>query len=737
MSWNVAGWKNTVNNIHQHHKPKPGASSDASVENWLQELNVDILCLQEVKLSKEKIIESAVSYGFRGDKYDVFFCTPAGSETNKNSKSTSRQQGGGLNGVASFVRKGLTLRACNTALDNGGGLDKEGRCIMTDHGKFVVFNVYVPNGQGGARMPLKQAFLAALDRAMVKQRKNGKKVILCGDLNIHYRPQDCFKYWRRIDVNAMCYHREDYHTRFMGFDAIPSSNSSRGEKSYSGLTEEKLQAFLDYIASEWKPIEASLNHTITTTVTRSDKGGGGPAGNGGGGVKGASKGSIEVTVRMKAQHPTTKEDVVLMTKKPKIKESEADTEKGLREGTADTVSRMKWSFHLKGRFVDREGVSISEEDYNRALMSTTTNNTTTATTISSSGNSGGDEKGVLQVKPSGCLDVEDLRRVLSTLNTTYFDPVTAFVLPNKPKDYKATEYEMRMKPYWDAIADRFGDAAASPCDIHWMRSQLARTISTPNPNSTGGTMVDPFALARGYTQDRFTIWSQYTNERYRNEGTRIDFTLCDVELWNEYGRRGGELEGFQHPQAPPGSLTQTNQGKAAHDAATNFNCFQPAPMDGSGMANAPEYAYQSHLRGHLKDTGTDFVQGSGNLHTGIIYTPPEYSDHVAVSLVLDDAIRETAPLIVAGDRETKATQPHMAQKTLKSFFGVPASKSSNGNSNSISSSSLGSGNTGSGGSSNSRKTTTNMTAKGAKRSASASTMTTFFAGQKKPKETVK
>jgi exonuclease III len=38
-------------------------------------------------------------------------------------------------------------------------LDGEGRCVCTDHGAFVVFNVYVPNAGNGSRLPYKQRWL--------------------------------------------------------------------------------------------------------------------------------------------------------------------------------------------------------------------------------------------------------------------------------------------------------------------------------------------------------------------------------------------------------------------------------------------------------------------------------------------------------------------------------------------------------------------------------------------------
>jgi hypothetical protein len=72
---------------------------------------------------------------------------------------------------------------------------------MTDHGSFVVFNCYVPNsGQVGARVPYKQRWLAALHRAMQKQRAKGKAVVWAGDLNMKLRTADSHFLWRSVNV---------------------------------------------------------------------------------------------------------------------------------------------------------------------------------------------------------------------------------------------------------------------------------------------------------------------------------------------------------------------------------------------------------------------------------------------------------------------------------------------------------------------------------------------------------
>ena len=63
-------------------------------------------------------------------------------------------------------------------------------------------------------------------------------------------------------------------------------------------------------------------------------------------------------------------------------------------------------------------------------------------------------------------------------------------------------------------------------------------------------------------------------------------------------------------------------------------------------------------------------------HTGIIYTPPHASDHVAVSLLLDDAAVSPRPLALALDEPTRACS-FRPQKSISSFF-APRAASAGG-----------------------------------------------------------
>lgn len=72
---------------------------------------------------------------------------------------------------------------------------------MTDHGSFVLFNVYVPNGgRTSEGLVNKMNVLNALRKAMDEQRREGKSVMLVGDMNAKIDKRDL--YWRHRCLNV-------------------------------------------------------------------------------------------------------------------------------------------------------------------------------------------------------------------------------------------------------------------------------------------------------------------------------------------------------------------------------------------------------------------------------------------------------------------------------------------------------------------------------------------------------
>jgi hypothetical protein len=106
--------------------------------------------------------------------------------------------------------------------------------------------------------------------------------------------------------------------------------------------------------------------------------------------------------------------------------------------------------------------------------------------------------------------------------------------------------------------------------------------------------------------------------------------------------------------------------EAALMAATARGLYESGSYAGGGIAPATRRALDAQ-----------FV---GAPHTGMIYTPPSYSDHVAVSLLMtDDFSVRVGRLDLIGDAPTRRAQPHKRQKSISSFFSSDSTTSSSSN----------------------------------------------------------
>lgn len=191
LTWNINGLRATK----------------SPIKTVLDELDADIICIQETKVSKEQL-ESSVALI---EGYNSYF-----------SFSKVRQ---GYSGVATFCKDDVTpIRAQEGLFDsfekNCAGeiigcygnlkamfseeresqLDREGRTIITqfeflngnDVEKLTVLNVYCPRAdpEKPDRMEFKLDFYHALKERANSILKSGSHVIICGDINTSHRMID-------------------------------------------------------------------------------------------------------------------------------------------------------------------------------------------------------------------------------------------------------------------------------------------------------------------------------------------------------------------------------------------------------------------------------------------------------------------------------------------------------------------------------------------------------------------
>lgn len=153
-SWNINGIR---------------AATKKGFVDWVQEVSPDIVCLQEVKAEVNQVPKEVMEMeGYHMD------WNPA--------------QRKGYSGVATLTKKKPK------AVHHGMGIerfDSEGRILRHEFAKFDLFNVYFPNGTSGPeRLQYKMEFYDAFLQHCEDLRNEGKKLIICGDVNTAHQAID-------------------------------------------------------------------------------------------------------------------------------------------------------------------------------------------------------------------------------------------------------------------------------------------------------------------------------------------------------------------------------------------------------------------------------------------------------------------------------------------------------------------------------------------------------------------
>lgn len=129
---------------------------------WFLKEQPDILCIQETKAQEEQIPDTI-------KKVDGYFTYFASAERK------------GYSGVGLFTK----LKPRHVQTEFGiKKFDNEGRVIIADHGKYLLFNIYFPNGKiSKERLRYKLQFYDAFLAYITRLKERGKRLIVCGDVN--------------------------------------------------------------------------------------------------------------------------------------------------------------------------------------------------------------------------------------------------------------------------------------------------------------------------------------------------------------------------------------------------------------------------------------------------------------------------------------------------------------------------------------------------------------------------
>ncbi len=136
---------------------------------WFKKENPDVLCIQETKAWEEQLSEELTKV----DGYHSFFCQGVKK---------------GYSGTAIYTKE----KPIN--IERGFGIeefDNEGRILIAEYEKFTLINIYYPNGKRDkVRLQYKMDFYEAFQKYAKKLKANGKKMIICGDVNTAHKEID-------------------------------------------------------------------------------------------------------------------------------------------------------------------------------------------------------------------------------------------------------------------------------------------------------------------------------------------------------------------------------------------------------------------------------------------------------------------------------------------------------------------------------------------------------------------
>ena len=136
----------------------------AEVLDWVAREEPDVLCLQEIKASRENVPEPL-------RELSGYWCYWHGHK--------------GYSGVGLLLRKATFAGRPAFAHPD---FDLETRIVTARLGKLLLASIYVPNG--GKDFQAKMTFLEGVERFAAQAQSQGLQAVLCGDLNVAREERD-------------------------------------------------------------------------------------------------------------------------------------------------------------------------------------------------------------------------------------------------------------------------------------------------------------------------------------------------------------------------------------------------------------------------------------------------------------------------------------------------------------------------------------------------------------------
>jgi exodeoxyribonuclease-3 len=206
ISWNVNG----IRAIHRKKKYE-----------WFKEYDADIFCVQETKAHPVQLNKAQLNI----EGYHSFY------------ESAQRK---GYSGVAVFTKE-KPLEVIN-----GLGVeefDSEGRVLEVIYDDFTLFNVYFPNGRASkTRLDFKMAFYDAFLKKMAALLEQGRKVIVCGDVNTAHKEIDLARPKENSKQSGFLQMERDWINAFLSVGFVDSLRTFKEDEGLYSWWDYKTKA---------------------------------------------------------------------------------------------------------------------------------------------------------------------------------------------------------------------------------------------------------------------------------------------------------------------------------------------------------------------------------------------------------------------------------------------------------------------------------------------------------------
>ena len=137
--------------------------------DWLTATDPDVICIQEIKATKEQLDLSL--FESAGYQYNYWFSA----------------QKKGYSGVAILCKEEPNYVEYGTGIES---MDFEGRNLRVDFDKVSIMSLYLPSGTNSARLSHKFEYMDLFLNYITKLRTSHPNLVICGDYNICHEPID-------------------------------------------------------------------------------------------------------------------------------------------------------------------------------------------------------------------------------------------------------------------------------------------------------------------------------------------------------------------------------------------------------------------------------------------------------------------------------------------------------------------------------------------------------------------